>query len=506
MKFVGRKEELKRLERVYREHGSTLSLIMGRRRIGKTFLAKEFVRNKPVMFFEPEKDGIVEDNIKRFLASLEEFTVYLKNGKIPETSVSEVFDNIPDNPVYVYRRIESLFREISSYPEKPIIYIDEFPRLCRLNKLLDFPSLIQAFLDQTKGEQHGIHFLVVGSSASMMERLFFTGSSPLYGRADDVIFLRGFNIEEITEMLSKEGVVPRNDLFLVDLISLIDGIPYYLKIITSTLKEGTNDELFRAFMKNLEIFKEERHLVFQEEEKLAELFFKIIDVIGKKQLKIDEISQKVKISKQKTKKLLDILKKLGIIGEVHVALSAKNFRERYVLIDPLLRMILVFRGVEHLHSAFENVPFLISRLLEQTVGQNYEIIWQNEIRKIASILGFRYGKAELKSYTRDRNAKGEIDGILVKGKSNPELLGIVEIKRTFNKRDIEDTIQKAERLIHTSQFSKIKKPLPIFMLGVPQKDLELEEIQSLCIDFTIKHATLPNNAFLETFLTVVDEG
>ena len=50
MKFIGRKTELETLEREY-QRDSSFVVLYGRRRIGKTTLMKEFIRNKTAFYF-----------------------------------------------------------------------------------------------------------------------------------------------------------------------------------------------------------------------------------------------------------------------------------------------------------------------------------------------------------------------------------------------------------------------------------------------------------------------
>ena len=50
MKFLGRHEELATLEREYFNNHSFV-VIYGRRRIGKTTLIKEFIKNKKALYF-----------------------------------------------------------------------------------------------------------------------------------------------------------------------------------------------------------------------------------------------------------------------------------------------------------------------------------------------------------------------------------------------------------------------------------------------------------------------
>ena len=55
--FVGRERELKALRDVYEKNGFGMTVIYGRRRVGKSTLIKEFIRGKEVIFYTATKVG-----------------------------------------------------------------------------------------------------------------------------------------------------------------------------------------------------------------------------------------------------------------------------------------------------------------------------------------------------------------------------------------------------------------------------------------------------------------
>ena len=63
--FVGRKRELKALNDVYEKNGFGMTIIYGRRRIGKSTLIKEFIKGKKVIFYTATKVG-AERNLELF--------------------------------------------------------------------------------------------------------------------------------------------------------------------------------------------------------------------------------------------------------------------------------------------------------------------------------------------------------------------------------------------------------------------------------------------------------
>ena len=63
--FIGRERELKSLEAVYNKKGFGMTVIYGRRRVGKSTLIREFVKDKKVIFYTATKVG-AERNLELF--------------------------------------------------------------------------------------------------------------------------------------------------------------------------------------------------------------------------------------------------------------------------------------------------------------------------------------------------------------------------------------------------------------------------------------------------------
>ena len=50
-RFIDRVEEMSTLEKEYAREGASLVILYGRRRVGKTTLISEFIKNKNALFF-----------------------------------------------------------------------------------------------------------------------------------------------------------------------------------------------------------------------------------------------------------------------------------------------------------------------------------------------------------------------------------------------------------------------------------------------------------------------
>ena len=62
--FVGREHELSVLEETYNQSGFRMTVIYGRRRIGKSTLITEFIKDKKASYYIAAKSSL-EDNVKK---------------------------------------------------------------------------------------------------------------------------------------------------------------------------------------------------------------------------------------------------------------------------------------------------------------------------------------------------------------------------------------------------------------------------------------------------------
>ena len=77
--IVGRKKEIKKLEKIFSSKEAEFAAVYGRRRVGKTYLVEQFFKSKPCIFFGVTglKDGQLSTQLELFTRGLEE-TFYKK--------------------------------------------------------------------------------------------------------------------------------------------------------------------------------------------------------------------------------------------------------------------------------------------------------------------------------------------------------------------------------------------------------------------------------------------
>ena len=160
--FVAREKELDKLNKRYQSDTMEFIVVYGRRRVGKTALINEFVKDKPVIYF-----SAINANAKDNLEMLSK-AIYLYS-----------YPDATENPVF--GSFDAAFNEIGriAQNERVVFVIDELPYLAKADESIT--SRLQHLLDyQWKNTK--LFFIVCGSSISFMEKEVLSEKSPLFGR------------------------------------------------------------------------------------------------------------------------------------------------------------------------------------------------------------------------------------------------------------------------------------------------------------------------------------
>lgn len=213
MSFIGRKEQLNRLDGILRKDELTFTLIYGRRRVGKSELIKQALK---------QYDG------KR---------IYYECKQVTEQSnvsgLSEIISEQLDLPRLGFLDMESLLTYLFdlSKKEKLVLVLDEYPYLRESIKGMD--SILQSLIDKYR-DSAKIGFVILGSYVDVMRSLI-EHSNPLYGRVDLTIDLKQMDYFESSFFYPAYSEEDK-----VRIYSVFGGIPYYNRLIddSKSVKEN----------------------------------------------------------------------------------------------------------------------------------------------------------------------------------------------------------------------------------------------------------------------------
>ena len=181
--FRGRTAELKILDKKYKQDGFIMTVLYGRRRIGKTMLINKFIKDHDCRHIS---FTAVERGEAELLSMMTEAVL--------AALAPDMLGNISFNS------FESLFDYIGKQAEKKrmIFFIDEYPYLAKQCPYIQ--SVLQKTID-TNWKNGKLYFIICGSLVSFMKDEVIAESAPLHGRSSLELKLRPFNYLETAEFL-----------------------------------------------------------------------------------------------------------------------------------------------------------------------------------------------------------------------------------------------------------------------------------------------------------------
>ena len=375
--FIGRKTELQQLNTLYKQDKFQCVIIYGRRRVGKTTLINEFIKDKDAVYFTGI-ESTSKDNLENFSRSI----AALNNANT---------DNAP-----VYKDFRSALTEIDAIAKskKIVLVIDEYPYLARSYRPVS--SLLQELIDTKFKNNANLFIILCGSSMSFMEKQVLGYQSPLYGRRTAQFHIRPFTFYEAAAYYKNFS---NEDLAVI--YGITGGIPLYMSFITDTL--SLKDNIINTFLTPSGYMYEEPFNLLNQELREPAMYNAIIRAVATGSSRISEIASKVGIENAAATSYVDKLLELGIIEkEVPAGTAGKSRKSIYGIKDGMFRFwykfipennILVQRNMpeaawtniqphinEYMGKVFENIcaDYLLENYTNLPVQfQNFGRWWGN---------------------------------------------------------------------------------------------------------------------------------
>lgn len=336
--FLGREKELATLESFHKSKKFEMLIVYGRRRIGKTRLLTEFIKDKNAIFYVAEENND--------LMNLNKFTKVVLGFFKENLNIS--FDQWSDLFMYISKKTTN---------ERLVIVLDELPYIAQSNQ--SFLSMLQNAIDHALIKQN-IMLILCGSSISFMEDEIVAHKSPLYGRKTGQLKLHPLTYLESHNIFETYSLEDRFKAY-----AILGGIPHYL--IQFNPKLNLEDNIINHCFSNTSLFYDEPKNLLHQELRSPVLYNSILEAIAGGATKLNEISTKIRESSSKTSKYLQSLLELEIVQK-NIPIGQKETRKtHYSLSDPLFDFL--FRYVYKYRS-----------LIEQGLGaQVYNNRVENEI-------------------------------------------------------------------------------------------------------------------------------
>lgn len=261
MKFYNRTKEIEELRRIQGrafEYRSRMTVITGRRRIGKTSLAIRATQGEyPTVYLFVSR--------KNEAALCTEFSALIS---------SQLKVHAPEG-MSSFREIFYFLMEIGRNIRYNLI-IDEFQEFMNINSSVF--SDMQNIWDAYRNETH-VNLLLMGSVYSMMHKIFESYHEPLFGRSDATLRLSGFGTETMKEIIHDFRPGYTNDELLA-FYTITGGVPKYIELLCEDTDLSIDGMFNYVVRENSPFVNEGRNLLIEEFGKDYGLYFSVLSCIA----------------------------------------------------------------------------------------------------------------------------------------------------------------------------------------------------------------------------------
>jgi uncharacterized protein len=209
--LVGREFESTKMLNFLESKESELLAVIGRRRVGKTFLIKKIYQNELIFHITGLQDVNKNLQIQNFIEA--------RNDFFPESKQFAV----PNNWLTAFAQLKQVLGKPKK--KKRVLFFDELPWLAGSSS--EFLKAFDHFWNSWAIDQNLV-VVICGSSASWMITHIINHKGGLHNRVTQKIHLQPFTLQETEKYFASKSIsMPRQNL--IQLYMTTGGIPYYLK-------------------------------------------------------------------------------------------------------------------------------------------------------------------------------------------------------------------------------------------------------------------------------------
>ena len=416
MKFHNREKELQNLRAIEEasKESSKMTVVVGRRRIGKTTLIKKAYSDRVYLFVSKKNEALLCD----------EFV----------TIIQDVLNVKIFGEVKTFKELFEYLMELSKTRHFTLV-IDEFQEFLHINDTVyaDMQNIWDSYKDSTK-----INLVLSGSIYSLMKKIFEDKKEPLFGRANNKIHLKPFSVKTIKEILEENSPTYSAD-DLLSFYMLTGGVAKYVEIFVDN-KAFTLEKQLELIFKEYSLFLEEgKNLLVEEFGKEYTTYFSILSLIASSKTSRSELES---ILGKNIGGYLDRLEnEYTIIKKVKPIFAKEGSRTlKYEIIDNFFNFW--FRFIYKYRSAIEieNYDYVKEIVLRDYTTYSGKFLEKYFVEQ----LKLSYAYSDIGSYW-ERGNQNEIDIIAVNDEKKTML--IAEVKRNPKKIDINVLEKKSSKLM-----------------------------------------------------------
>ena len=444
--IIGRIEEIQRLTDYVNSGKAEFLVVYGRRRVGKTFLIKQFFKDKFTFYLSGAENAGKQQQLFNFSAALNK-------------SSGMEFPPV-DSWQEAFVQLEKYLQRVKTRGRK-VIFIDELPWLD--NAKSGFLSAFEYFWNTYASSRKEIFLVVCGSATSWMMNKIIRNRGGLHNRVTRQIFLQPFTLSETEQFLKSKKIV-MSRLQIAECYMMMGGVPYYLEQLEKQYSLAQNID--NLFFKKTGILRDEFSRIYSSLFKSPEKYMKIIEILAQKRkgLLREEI---VKFSKiPDGGGLSAILKELELCGFIAINnnfSTAKNNR-LYQLTDFYSLFYINFAKNRKISDTHFWTNTVNTPLQNSWAGFSFELLCQSHINQIRRKLGI----SGVSTCTSSWRSRKEDDGVQIDFiiDRNDHVINVCEIK--FSRKEFEITKEYDKNLRNKvwtfAEETHTKKSIHITML------------------------------------------
>ena len=410
--MIGRKKEQIILQNCLESPRAEFVVVYGRRRVGKTFLIKEYFNNSFAFYATGLSNAKTKEQLKVFNGSLEEYGMV--NNKQPKDWYEAFMrlkqlllnDNVRRDPV----------------SGKKVVFLDELPWMDTTRS--DFKSALEYFWNSFASTQNDLVLIVCGSATSWIINNLLGDRGGFYNRITRQIHLFPFTLKECEDLYRLNGIQMTRQK-VVESYMVFGGIPYYINCFDKRLSLAQNiDEL---------LFKESGQLYYEYDTLLRSLFKNyerhaaIIDAISKSKggMQRTDLAKIAQIGDgEPLTKALNELEQCGFIRK-YKNYTKENSKFNFQLIDPFMNFCFKFiKNREHESwMSYINTSSYFS-----WSGNAFELVCLLHVNQIKNALGISGVETMEYAWRSTKKENGAQIDLLIDRKDG--VINVCEIKYT----------------------------------------------------------------------------
>jgi uncharacterized protein len=465
MNIICRDEELAKFDQIIQSEKAELVALVGRRRIGKTFLVRKYFENYMVFEFS----GIFREGLK---THMQEFGKAIGNSFYNGTDITP-----PKNWFEAFGMLEKGLNGKKS-KKKKVIFLDELPWMGSSNSR--FKSAFGNFWNTWATKRNDVIVIISGSATSWIYNEVFNDTGGLFQRVTRKIYLEPFTLQE-TEKFFQYKKLALNRHAILELYLILGGIPFYLDLIEKG--ESPTQAIDRLFFKAKAELKSEFNELFKSLFGNSDIHKDIVMALARSNngLTRSELLELLNIeSSGNFTELMDELEKCGFISS-YVPFGKKNRDKKYKLSDPFTLFFLRFVKDKSSKNSWDKI--VKTQEFKSWSGVAFEntcFLHTDQIKEKLKIGGVISDISSWHNRGNETMHGAQIDMLINR---DDNIINVTEMKYynnkvTLTKQMVEDIKAKMASFQYFSQTKKSLFPILISPHGVQENQYSLGFLQN----------------------------